>query len=163
MTGKLYSLEEIDAYIDRKPSPEYDISIRFDEKLGAWAKRCIDISSTDLMDFMWLFAELKAIDDYDGIDNERKTLTEASSEFFDRLHQACVPMAGETQWSLRSMVRMILDYDMTDIHDFISPLSFITPEVYAGVVLMWDDMRDIFSEMWDDSEREIIDEVKEER
>lgn len=24
MIGKLYSLEEIDAYIDRKPSPEYD-------------------------------------------------------------------------------------------------------------------------------------------
>ena len=87
----------------------------------------------------FLMDTIRDIVSYDGVDNWQKSLTEASSVFFGRLDDM---MAQVPQWYGPAVWRMFLDYDMTDVHDFLAPCTFIKSEAYAHMVSTWDELHE---------------------
>ena len=102
------------------------------------------LSNKTFMTDDFMMDALRDISAYDGIDNEQKSLTEASSEFFRKLDYM---MAQVPQWKGPVVWRIFLEYDMTDVHDFLAPCTFIKPEVYAHVVDTWDELHEYALEM----------------
>lgn len=100
---------------------------------------------------------IRDIVSYDGIDNGQKTLTEASSAFFGRLDDM---MAHVPQWCGPAVWRVLLDYDMTDVHDFLAPCTFIKPEAYAHMVSTWGELHEHALDIYMRAKEQVSDEYK---
>ena len=100
---------------------------------------------------------LRDISAYDGIDNWQKSLTEASSGFFKELDDM---MAQVPQWKGPAVWWTFLEYDMTDVHDFLAPCTFIKPEVYAHMVSTWGELHEHALDMYMRAKEQASDEYK---